>query len=166
MRTCSTTTGITGSADSTFVLTKQGRSSEYATLSLTGRDIEFQELKLRRNDCQWELIEKTSLEELEAFYKMSGLPLRKLFNTSGWNVTYNGQQTQWLYIDDPESLERGDLIFFSKTKGGTPTHAAIYTGLGGIIHADPAKGKVKTSTIRNLEDKNGYYVVGVRRIFN
>ena len=32
--------------------------------------------------------------------------------------------------------------------------------------ADPAKGKVKTSTIRNLEDKNGYYVVGVRRIFN
>ena len=64
MRTCSTTTGITGSADSTFVLTKQGRSSEYATLSLTGRDIEFQELKLRFNDCSWELIEKTSAEEL------------------------------------------------------------------------------------------------------
>lgn len=62
--TVSGTTGITGSADSTFVLTKQGRSSEYATLSLTGRDVEFQELKLRFNDCIWEMIEKTSAEEL------------------------------------------------------------------------------------------------------
>ncbi len=62
--TVSGTTGITGSADSTFVLAKQSRSSEYATLSLTGRDVEFQELKLRFNDCSWELIEKTSAEEL------------------------------------------------------------------------------------------------------
>ena len=62
--TVSGTTGITGSADSTFVLAKQGRTSEYATLSLTGRDVEFQELKLRFNDCSWELIEKTNAEEL------------------------------------------------------------------------------------------------------
>lgn len=62
--TVSGTTGITGNADSTFVLAKQGRSSEYATLSLTDRDVEFQELKLRFNDCSWELIEKTSAEEL------------------------------------------------------------------------------------------------------
>ena len=71
--------------------------------------------------------------------------------------------------NDYTTMTRGDLIFFSKTKGGTPTHAAIYTGLGNIIHADPEKGKVNTSTIRTLEDKNGkyqYYVVGVRRIFN
>ena len=64
LNTVSGTTGITGSADSTFVLTKQGRASEYATLSITGRDIEFQELKLRFNNCQWELVEKTSIEEL------------------------------------------------------------------------------------------------------
>lgn len=63
--TVSGTTGITGSADSTFVLTLQSRCSENATLSVTGRDIEFQELKLRKNDCRWELVEKTSLEELE-----------------------------------------------------------------------------------------------------
>nr|WP_230318643.1 AAA family ATPase [Collinsella aerofaciens] len=48
--TVSGTTCTTGSADSTFVLAKQGRASEYATLSLTGRDVEFQELKLRFND--------------------------------------------------------------------------------------------------------------------
>lgn len=64
LNTVSGTTGITGSADSIFVLTKQGRASEYATLSITGRDIEFQELKLRFNDCRWELVEKTSAEEL------------------------------------------------------------------------------------------------------
>lgn len=48
--TVSGTTCTTGSADSTFVLAKQGRASEYATLSFTGRDVEFQELKLRFND--------------------------------------------------------------------------------------------------------------------
>lgn len=62
--TVSGTTGITGSADSTFVLTKQSRTSEYAVLSITGRDVEFQELKLRFSDCHWELAEKTSAEEL------------------------------------------------------------------------------------------------------
>ena len=65
INTVSGTTGITGSADSTFVLAKQSRASECATLSLTGRDIEFQELKLCFNDCKWELIEKTSIEELQ-----------------------------------------------------------------------------------------------------
>ena len=71
--------------------------------------------------------------------------------------------------NDYTTMTRGDLIFFSTTKKGTPIHAAIYTGLGGIIHADPIKHKVNTSTIREIEDKDGdygYYVVGVRRIFN
>ena len=70
--TVSGTTGITGSADSTFVLAKQSRSSDYATLSVTGRDVEFQELKLRFNDCSWELIEKTSAEELTEYYAPIG----------------------------------------------------------------------------------------------
>ena len=76
--------------------------------------------------------------------------------------------------DDPNdnnytTMTRGDLIFFASSKNGTPIHVAIYTGWGGIIHADPVKGKVNTSTIRTLEDQKGsykYYVVGVRRIFN
>lgn len=63
--TVSGTTGITGSADSTFVLTKSSRSDSNATLSVAGRDIAFQELKLRFHDCRWELVEKTSDEELE-----------------------------------------------------------------------------------------------------
>ncbi|MBR1986326.1 MAG: fibronectin type III domain-containing protein [Mogibacterium sp.] len=71
--------------------------------------------------------------------------------------------------NDYVGMTKGDLIFFSTSKNGNPIHAAIYLGLGDIIHADPVKGNVNTSTIRTLEDKEGkykYYVVGVRRIFN
>ena len=71
--------------------------------------------------------------------------------------------------NDYAGMTRGDLVFFSTSKGGTPTHVAIYTGLGGLVHADPVRGKVGKSTIRQLvnpEGKYKYYVVGVRRIFN
>ena len=67
------------------------------------------------------------------------------------------------------NLTRGDLLFFATSKGGTPTHMAIYTGLGGIIHADPIKGNVNNSTIAKLTDPDGsykYYLVAARRIFN
>ncbi len=63
--TVSGTTGITGSADSTLVLSKGSRCDNNATLSIAGRDVEFQELKIRFADCRWELVEKTSKEELE-----------------------------------------------------------------------------------------------------
>lgn len=63
--TVSGTNGITGAADCTMVLNNLNRSAGRATLSVTGRDVEFQEYKVRMEDCIWELIEKTSKEELE-----------------------------------------------------------------------------------------------------
>lgn len=63
--TVSGTTGITGCADSTFILSKESRHDNEATLCVSGRDIEFQEFRLRFRDCRWELLEKTSTEELE-----------------------------------------------------------------------------------------------------
>lgn len=71
--------------------------------------------------------------------------------------------------NDYVNLTRGDLVFFATSKDGTPTHMAIYTGLGGIIHADPKKGSVCSSTLANLTDPEGkykYYIVAARRIFN
>ncbi|MEG2212211.1 MAG: AAA family ATPase [Raoultibacter sp.] len=62
--TVSGTTGITGCADSTFVLEKESRCTNSAKLSLTGRDVEFQELQLRFSDCHWLIVAKTSPEEL------------------------------------------------------------------------------------------------------
>lgn len=65
MNTVSGTNGITGSADSTWVLSRPNRGAADATLSITGRDVQFQELKLRLKDCIWELVGKTTEEELE-----------------------------------------------------------------------------------------------------
>lgn len=61
--TVSGANGITGAADCTMVLNNLNRSAHRATLFVTGRDVEFQEYKIRMNDCEWELIEKTSEEE-------------------------------------------------------------------------------------------------------
>jgi hypothetical protein len=63
--TVSGTTGITGCADSTFILKRDERDGNSATLRGAGRDVEFQEYKLCFRNCRWELLEKTSTEELE-----------------------------------------------------------------------------------------------------
>lgn len=65
MNTLSGSSGITGSADSIWVLKRASRGVGDATLTITGRDIEFRELKLALRDCRWNLIERTSEEELE-----------------------------------------------------------------------------------------------------
>lgn len=65
MNTVSGSSGITGSADSIWVLKKASRGAGDATLTITGRDVEFRELKLALRDCRWNLIERTSEEELE-----------------------------------------------------------------------------------------------------
>lgn len=65
MNTVSGSSGITGSADSIWVLKRESRGAGNATLTVTGRDVEFMELKLRMKDCQWSLIEQTTEEELE-----------------------------------------------------------------------------------------------------
>lgn len=65
MNTVSASSGITGSADSIWVLKKASRGAGDATLTVTGRDVEFRELKLALRDCRWNLIERTCKEELE-----------------------------------------------------------------------------------------------------
>ena len=60
------TTGLTGSADATFVLEKEHRASDTAALYAIGRDIEYQEFTLRFRDCSWELVERKSQEQLAA----------------------------------------------------------------------------------------------------
>lgn len=58
-------TGITGAADTSFIL-KRSRSSEMGTLLATGRDIEYQELTLKFDNGThlWELVERKNAEDL------------------------------------------------------------------------------------------------------
>ena len=58
-------TGITGAADTSFVL-KRSRTSELGTLLATGRDIEYQELTLQfiKDRHVWELVERKDMEDI------------------------------------------------------------------------------------------------------
>jgi len=47
------TNGITGACDTMLVLAKEERSSNKAKLSITGRDVDQQELMLTMSDCKW-----------------------------------------------------------------------------------------------------------------
>jgi RecA-family ATPase len=58
------TTGLTGSADATFVLEKEKRASDTAKLYVTGRDTPYQEYTLRFRGCSWEMVEKKEQEQL------------------------------------------------------------------------------------------------------
>ena len=58
-------TGITGAADTNFVL-KRSRANETGTLLATGRDIEYQELTLKFDNRShlWELVERKDMEDI------------------------------------------------------------------------------------------------------
>ena len=58
-------TGITGAADTSFLL-KRSRSSETGTLLATGRDIAYQELTLKFNKDShlWELVERKDMDDI------------------------------------------------------------------------------------------------------
>lgn len=51
-------TGIMGTADECFVMKKDARFSEKATLYITGRDVEQQELRMLFQDKRWEVEEE------------------------------------------------------------------------------------------------------------
>lgn len=51
------TTGLSGAVDSSFTLVEEKRGSGKATLSCIGRDIEYREMELKRNENNiWELL--------------------------------------------------------------------------------------------------------------
>lgn len=59
------TTAISGAADGMMVMQKEKRSSSDCRLSVTGRDVEYAELALRRDGIRWEFVEQ--LTEAEAY---------------------------------------------------------------------------------------------------
>ena len=63
---------------------------------------------LDENNCEYEFrdikLENPSLEELTAWYKLSGLPLRKFFNTSGLLYKSMELKTKLPNMTDEEML--------------------------------------------------------------
>lgn len=58
-------TGISGAADTNFILQRK-RGEKNATLLVSGRDVEYQELTLKFDDLIWEMVERKGSNELEA----------------------------------------------------------------------------------------------------
>lgn len=83
------TTGLTGSADSTFVLEKENRASDTARLYVTGRDTPYQEFVLRFRDCSWELVERKTQEQLakEAIPNVLFRVVDFMQDKEGWSGT-------------------------------------------------------------------------------
>lgn len=65
MNRLSGTTGLTGCADGTLVLFRDKRGESKATLAVTGRDIEDQEIALDFLNCRWLVSENPLRDELE-----------------------------------------------------------------------------------------------------
>ena len=57
--------GVMGAVDTAYLLKKGFRGAKTATLLVTGRDVEDQELVLRFENCVWELVEERSEEETQ-----------------------------------------------------------------------------------------------------
>ena len=56
-------TGIIGAADTSFIL-KRKRTKDTASLLVSGRDVEYQELTLQFNELIWELVERKNSEDI------------------------------------------------------------------------------------------------------
>lgn len=80
------TTGLTGCADASFVLDADSRGADTAKLYAVGRDIEYQELSLRFQDCEWNLLEWKRQEQLaeEAIPKILFQLVEFLKDKSEW----------------------------------------------------------------------------------
>ena len=59
------TTGIMGSADTTFILKKKSRDDSVGILSITGRDVEYQTFTLKFDSCRWSMIERSFQKDIE-----------------------------------------------------------------------------------------------------
>ena len=64
MNEVSGSTGITGTVDTIYVLKKDNRFSDMATLYVSGRDVEQQELSLRFENTIWQLVENRGRVDL------------------------------------------------------------------------------------------------------
>lgn len=118
------TTAISGAVDSSFTLVEERRGSARAKLTCIGRDIEYRELELRRNEENvWELVsdnrEQPALGEGRIVCLLSEL--------MGRQKTFIGTPTELSKQIDPEGVAGITPKKVSRTSRGRcfakgPTH--------------------------------------------
>lgn len=129
------TTGISGSVDSVFVLTRSSRCQDGATLTCTGRDIPYRELQLQfsRDRCVWalvadsyqqpELLLPCELADLISFLKERGsyiggnTELAEQFAAASGH-TLSAKQLKHLMNKWRPQLEQNGVLFFNHRSNG------------------------------------------------
>lgn len=151
MNTVSGSSGITGSADSIWVLKRASRGIGDATLTVTGRDVEFRELKLALRDCRWNLIERTSEKELEE-RDVPGCVLRVLeFMNAREEGVWNGSVGELI-----EAAEASGVT--TATFGKFLAQHSVFMRLRGIAYSKKhtSTGQVVTLERVAYEGSEGY----------
>lgn len=88
------TNGIMGSSDTTFILERKARTDSTATLYITGRDVEYQELILKFDKCNWELVARSTQKELEE--QNTPIVIYKVINFMKDKKEWRGSATELL----------------------------------------------------------------------
>lgn len=144
--TVSGTNGITGCADTTMVLSNVNRADGNATLSITGRDYGYMELKVRFRDCRWHLVEVTSQEELEERAVPDDV-LRVVSFMQSRRQQWEGSAAQLM---DAAAVEEISLAAFGKHLA---QHACFMEGRGVEYRRKHTRnGSVLTLSVRDDND--------------
>lgn len=91
------TNGIMGTVDTAYTLHKKDRNDAETYLSITGRDVDYNQfvIKFNKEKCKWEFIssveEQKNIEEIAEYFKSSLIQtIKKLVNENNgnWDGTY------------------------------------------------------------------------------
>lgn len=135
------TNGITGACDTMLVLTKEERHSNKAKLSVTGRDVDQQELLLTMRDCKW--IYEGNADEIKKRDDELTFRTDPFYNTINILLERNGGKWDGTCQDILDSAnELGFTLFNSKGEPRTATSLGMMinsydhklTAIGGIEH--------------------------------
>lgn len=160
--------GIMGALDCAWVITKDDRFSNEATLNITGRDMESPKLKIRFNkkSFQWEYVgteEDVENQRLEAEYDQSPIveTIKKLvaqgnghWEGSASDIKSASKYLSWEIYDTPQKI--GSLI--------RKYEALLY--FDGIEFVDKGHvGKNRTRTL-SFNVLNGHNALNVHNVLN
>ena len=170
------TTGLTGSADATFVLEKEKRASDTAKLYVTGRDTPYQEYTLRFRDCRWELVERKTQEQLaketipDVLFRLVDFMRDKeewigtateLLAAMGETETIPTVITKWLNEYRTTFLSENRICYqYSRRKDGRRIALARRAGDSGERHNERKKEAYKSNPDIDMErSKNNYHLI-------
>lgn len=147
MNDVSGSTGIVGTVDTIFVLKKDSRFSDRATLYVSGRDVEQQELTLKFENLVWQLVESKGQSEL--FKEVVPDFVHQVAAFMADKSIWTGTMTQLLF-----EMHIDDLQPSAASKYLTRFCFEVLTPAG-IDYSTRRTGRERTLTLRRSDGGDG-----------